>query len=94
MLAELHSFERALTEASLSEAIRLLESDRFEELTAAHIRDVGEYRPIQLGEERFFEKAWSRGKEVAKNHAAPDPRQNKCVYVPWRVDQQGQRGHA
>ncbi len=26
---------------------------------------MGEYRPIQLGEERFFEKAWSRGKEVA-----------------------------
>ena len=65
MLAELHGFERALNVASLSEAIRLLESDRFEELTAAHIREVGEYRPIQLGEERFFEKAWSRGKEVA-----------------------------
>lgn len=65
MLAELHGFERALTVASLSEAIRLLESDRFEELTAADIREVGEYRPIQLGEERFFEKAWSRGKEVA-----------------------------
>ena len=65
MLAELHKFERALTVASLGEAIRLLESDRFEELTAAQIREVGEYRPIQLGEERFFEKAWSRGKEVA-----------------------------
>ena len=65
MLAELHKFERTLTVASLSEAIRLLESDRFEELSAAQIREVGEYRPIQLGEERFFEKAWSRGKEVA-----------------------------
>ena len=65
MLAELHRFERALTVASLSEAIRLLESERFQELTAAQIREVGEYRPIQLGEERFFEKAWSRGKEVA-----------------------------
>ncbi len=65
MLAELHKFERALTVASLSEAIRLLESDCFEELSAAQIREVGEYRPIQLGEERFFEKAWSRGKEVA-----------------------------
>ena len=65
MLAELHKFERKLTVASLSEAIRLLESDRFEDLTAAQIREVGEYRSIQLGEERFFEKAWSRGKEVA-----------------------------
>lgn len=65
MLAELHQCERALTVASLSETIRLLESDRFEELTAAQIREVGEYRPIRLGEERFFEKAWTRGKEVA-----------------------------
>jgi hypothetical protein len=65
MLAELHKFERALTVASLSGAIRLLESDCFEELSDAQIREVGEYRPIELGEERFFEKAWSRGKEVA-----------------------------
>ena len=78
MLAELHKFERALTVASLSEAIRLLESDRFVELTSAHIREVGEYRPIQLGEERFFEKAWTRGKEVAAalgfaQHLGPEP---------------------
>ena len=65
LLDELHKFERVLSVASLSEAIRLLESERFEELTAAQIREVGEYRPIQLGEERFFEKAWSSGKEVA-----------------------------
>jgi hypothetical protein len=65
MLDELHKLERVLSVASLSEVIRLLESERFEELTAAQIREVGEYRPIELGEERFFEKAWSRGKEVA-----------------------------
>jgi len=65
MLDELHKFERVLSLASLSEVIRLLESERFEELTAAQIREVGEYRAIELGEERFFEKAWSRGKEVA-----------------------------
>ena len=65
MLAELHKLERVLSVASLSEVIRLLESERFEELTAAQIREVGEYRPIEFGEERFFEKAWSRGKEVA-----------------------------
>lgn len=65
ILGELHEFERAMTVASLSEAVRLLESDCFDDLTAEHIREVGEYRPIQLGDERFFEKAWSRGKEVA-----------------------------
>jgi hypothetical protein len=65
LLAELHEFERGLNVASLSEAIRLLESELFDDLTAAQIREVGEYRPIQLGEERFFDKAWTRGKEVA-----------------------------
>ena len=65
ILGELHQFERAMTVDSLSEAIRLLESDCFDDLTAEHIRQVGEYRPIQVGEERFFERAWSRGKEVA-----------------------------
>jgi hypothetical protein len=54
-----------MTVASLSEAIRLLESDCFDDLTAEQIWEVGEYRPIQLGDRCFFEKAWSRGKEVA-----------------------------
>jgi len=62
---ELRSFQKELTEASLSEALRLLESPLAGELTERHVREVAEYRPIELAGERFFERAWSRSKEVA-----------------------------
>jgi hypothetical protein len=29
------------------------------------VREVGEYRPIEIQGERFFERAWSRSKEAA-----------------------------
>ncbi len=61
---ELHQLERALTEASLAEALRVLESPRFEELTEQQVREVSEYRPIEIAGERFFERAWSRSKEA------------------------------
>ena len=62
---ELRSFQSLLTEPSLAEALRLLESPSVEELTEQHVREVAEYRPIELAGERFFERAWSRSKEVA-----------------------------
>jgi len=62
---QLQSFQSLLTEAALAEALRLLESPRFEDLTEQHVREVGEYRPIEIGGERFFERAWSRSKEAA-----------------------------
>ena len=62
---ELRSFQSQLTEPSLSEALRLLESPLALELTEQHVREVAEYRPIELAGERFFERAWSRSKEVA-----------------------------
>ena len=62
--AELWQLERDLTEASLAEALRLLGSPRFEELTEAHVREVSEYRPIEIAGERFFERAWTRSKEA------------------------------
>jgi len=61
---ELRNFQSRLTEASVAEALRLLESPRFEELTEQHVREVAEYRPIELAGERFFERAWSRSKEA------------------------------
>ena len=61
---ELVRLQAALTEASIAEALRLLESDRFPELTEAHVREVMEYQPIELSGERFFARAWSRGKEA------------------------------
>ena len=63
--AELRSFQSALTEPALTEALRLLESPRFESLTERHVREVAEYRAIELAGERFFERAWSRSKEAA-----------------------------
>jgi len=62
---ELRSFQGLMTEAALAEALRLLESPLAEELTDAHVREIGEYRPIELSGERFFERAWTRSKEVA-----------------------------
>jgi hypothetical protein len=59
---ELRTLQRDLTEPSLAEALRLLESPRFGKLTEAHVRAVGEYRPIEIAGERFFEPAWTRSK--------------------------------
>jgi hypothetical protein len=62
---ELWNFQRQLSEASVAEALRLLESPYFDELTDDHVREVSEYRPIEVAGERFFERAWSRSKEAA-----------------------------
>jgi len=62
---QLHGFQSLLTEAALAEALRLLESPLIEELTHEHVREVAEYRPIELAGERFFERAWTRSKEVS-----------------------------
>ena len=65
MLADLHRLQREIPVRSLTEIIRLLESEKFHELTRAHIRAVAEYHAIKLGEEWFFDKAFTTGKEVA-----------------------------
>ncbi len=62
---ELRTFQKRLSEASVAEALRLLESPHFQDLTDQHVREVAEYRPIELAGERFFERAWSRSKEAA-----------------------------
>ena len=62
---QLRSFQKELSEPALAEALRLLESPHFAEITEQHVREVGEYRPIEVSGERFFERAWSRSKEVA-----------------------------
>jgi len=62
--ADLRQLQRDLTEAALAEALRLLESPRFELLTAQQVREVAEYRPIEIAGERFFQPAFSRSKEA------------------------------
>jgi len=64
MRAELWQLQRGLTEASLAEALRLLVSPHFEQLSEEHVREVSECRPIEIAGERFFERAWSRSKEA------------------------------
>lgn len=50
---------------SLDEAIRLIESDKVDKLTGQHICRIAEYDAITIDEERFFDRAFSAGKEVA-----------------------------
>ena len=64
-LAGLWRHERRFTLPALEEAIRLLRSERFRELTSEQIRAVGEYRSIEIGDESFFDKAFTPGKEAA-----------------------------
>jgi hypothetical protein len=68
-MPELHGIERHLNLPSVEELIRLLRSDRFERITDAHVRAVGEYGAIELDGESFFARAFSAGKEVAASLA-------------------------
>ena len=65
LFAELWRHERRFTLPALEEAIRLLRSEKFRDLTSEHIRAVAEYRSIEIGDEIFFERAFTPGKEVA-----------------------------
>lgn len=64
-MAALRQHEQRLTIASLEEAIRLLRSEKFDALTHEHVRAVAEYGSIEIGNEAFFERAFSAGKEAA-----------------------------
>ena len=68
-MSELHGIERYLNLRSVEELIRLLKSGRFERLTDADVRTVGEYGSIELDGESFFARAFSAGKEVAASLA-------------------------
>jgi len=64
-LTELHRLQGGVLPPALCEAIRLLESDKFERLTEADIHAVANYRAIELEDELFFERAFTPGKEAA-----------------------------
>lgn len=68
-MRELHCIERYLNLPSVDELIRVLESGRFEALTNAQVRTVGEYGAIELGDELYFARAFSTGKGVAASLA-------------------------
>jgi hypothetical protein len=62
LLSELHRFEWTVSLPALRESIRLIASGCFDRLTAAHIQDVANYRSIEVGDEVFFEKAFTPGR--------------------------------
>ncbi len=61
----LHSFEGAALTPALRETVRLLESDKFPRLTHADIREIANYRAIEIDDEVFFERSFTPGKEAA-----------------------------
>jgi hypothetical protein len=65
LLEELHRFEWNVSLPALRESIRLIASAAFDRLTARDIQEVANYRSIRVGDEVFFEKAFTPGKEAA-----------------------------
>ena len=61
----LHTFEGAALAPALRETVRLLESDKFPRLTHADIREISDYRGIEIDDEVFFERSFTPGKEAA-----------------------------
>lgn len=69
LLQELRKLEWTVLLPSLHESMRLLGSDRFDVLTDDHVHAIANYRAVDLGDETFFEKAFSPGKEAAASLA-------------------------
>ena len=69
LLRLLHEMESRLTAAAVEELIRLVRSSHFHVLTQQHIRSVGEYETIEIEGERYFERAFSPGKETSSSLA-------------------------
>jgi len=65
LLDELHALQPQLTLPSISEAIRLLESDKFARVTDQDVKAIANYRSVEIDDETFFQKAFSPGKEIA-----------------------------
>ena len=65
LLDELHRFEGSAFLPALRESIRLIASSCFDQLTADQVQEVANYRSIEVGDEVFFEKAFTPGKEAA-----------------------------
>ncbi len=69
LLESLREFQWEILIPALTESIRLLRSGRFHELTGDHIDAVANYQSIELGDEAFFERAFTPGKEAAASLA-------------------------
>ena len=69
ILTELRKLEWTVLLPSLCEAIRLLESEAFRHLTDADVNAIANYRAVSIGEQTYFERAFSPGKEAAASLA-------------------------
>ena len=69
LVRALHEMELKLSTASVDELIRLIGSSHFQLLTPEQIRNVGEYQTIEIEGERYFERAFSPGKEASTSLA-------------------------
>jgi hypothetical protein len=69
LLQLLHDMELQLTQAAVEELIRLLCSSHFHRVTPRQVRSVGEYKTIEIEGERYFERAFSPGKEASSSLA-------------------------
>ncbi len=70
----LHSRMLDLRQPAFQELIRLLSSEKFGCLYEEQIHKVGDYLPIKVEGEVFFNKPFSTGKEVAT-----------VLRIPWRL---------
>ncbi len=61
----LHELEKRLSLAAVEELIRLISSPDFFALTPRQVRSVGDYDCIEIEGARYFERAFSPGKEAA-----------------------------
>jgi len=65
VVKKINSFILNLNEASVNEAVRLIESGKFNSVNRDNFTEIGNYHPIEINGEKFFDKAFSTGKEVA-----------------------------
>ena len=64
IIEKLDKFVLNMKEASANEAIRLIESDKFDKLEMSHINEVRNYHSIEIDGEKFFDEPFATGKEV------------------------------
>ena len=69
LLQFLHEMELHLRRPAIEELIRLLRSPHFNFLTQQHICSVAQYQTIEIEGERYFERAFSPGKETSSSLA-------------------------
>lgn len=65
LVSLIHELVGQVRKPGLDELVRLLGSDKFDDLTEDQITNIGNYHAITISEEKFFNKAFSTSKEAA-----------------------------